>query len=309
MKKNNFWRYAVFGAFLTTLSFSCRSSPTGTHITEKVQLSAEYVTCTEVWLKVGFTDSPNGGNFAINRDGNTVLMGHFSGADTTVIDTTVLPEKTYNYVCWRMVNGLPKNSSSNLQVQTMDTSGNNFTWQTFTFGGNAGGCLLKDVAIINDTDIWAVGEIAVKDSSANGYTVYNLTKWNGTSWESERVPYNYQGEAFYGPIYAILPFGAEDVWLGVGNLIHWFKNQFNAVQVGSALSGSIMRMWGVASNDFYLVAKGGSAAQYDGQSFQGISTSTSLDLHDIWGVTGSITGQPEVLAVASDQFTLRAGPR
>ncbi len=70
MQKNNLWRYSLFLAFLTTLSFSCRSSPTGTHITEKVQLSAEYVTCTEVWLKVGFTDSPNGGNFAINRDGN-----------------------------------------------------------------------------------------------------------------------------------------------------------------------------------------------------------------------------------------------
>ena len=173
MHKHDLLRHSLFLAVLITLSFSCRSSPTGPHVTQNVQLSADYVTCTEVWLKIGFTDSPNGGEYKITRDSTTVLTGSFSGSDTVVIDMTTQAEKTYTYKAYKMVNGQVSEIGLPLQVTTLDTTSNNFTWQTFTFGGTAGGSMLRDVAIINDTDIWAVGEIAVKDSSANGYSVYN----------------------------------------------------------------------------------------------------------------------------------------
>ena len=44
-----------------------------------------------------------------------------------------------------------------------DTTSHNFTWQTFTFGEHSSSTLY-DVAIINDSSIWAVGEIYMNDS-------------------------------------------------------------------------------------------------------------------------------------------------
>jgi len=45
----------------------------------------------------------------------------------------------------------------------MDTTSHNFTWQTWTFGEHSSS-RLYDVAIINENNIWAVGEIYMKDS-------------------------------------------------------------------------------------------------------------------------------------------------
>ena len=58
-----------------------------------------------------------------------------------------------------------------------DTTSHNFTFTTYTFGGTGGSSYFKDVAIINDSDIWAVGEI-YSDSS-----MYNAVHWNGKNWE------------------------------------------------------------------------------------------------------------------------------
>jgi hypothetical protein len=55
----------------------------------------------------------------------------------------------------------------------MDATSHDFTFQTFTFCGTAGSSTLYDVAIINENNIWAVGEIPVTDTSQNGSTMYN----------------------------------------------------------------------------------------------------------------------------------------
>jgi len=61
----------------------------------------------------------------------------------------------------------------------MDTTSNSFTWQTFTFGGNAGSCNLFDAALVNDTLAYAVGSIYLTDSTEHPDPLpYNLVKWN-----------------------------------------------------------------------------------------------------------------------------------
>ena len=54
--------------------------------------------------------------------------------------------------------------SNELTVTTMDTTSHNFTWQSWTFG-DIGSSVLYDVAIINENNIWAVGEINIADTS------------------------------------------------------------------------------------------------------------------------------------------------
>ena len=66
----------------------------------------------------------------------------------------VLPSHTYTYT-------LATAGATNItaQARTMDTTSHAFTWQSFTFGDGGGSCTLYDVAIINDTLAYAVGEI------------------------------------------------------------------------------------------------------------------------------------------------------
>jgi len=60
----------------------------------------------------------------------------------------------------------------------MDTTSDNFTFQTWTFG-DIGSSALNDCAIISEDNIWCVGEIKIADSTENGYTTYNAVHWNG----------------------------------------------------------------------------------------------------------------------------------
>ena len=46
----------VLTVVLMLVSFSCRTSPTGPHISSNVQLSTDYVACTEVWLKIAISN-------------------------------------------------------------------------------------------------------------------------------------------------------------------------------------------------------------------------------------------------------------
>ena len=78
--------------------------------------------------------------------------------------------------------------SNKVVSTTMDTSSNNFTWQSWTFGETSGGALY-DLAIINENDIWAVGEIEINDSVGSGYTIYNAIHWNGQQWELKKIRY------------------------------------------------------------------------------------------------------------------------
>ena len=68
----------------------------------------------------------------------------------------------------------------------MDTTSHNFTFQSWTFG-TVGSSTLYDIAIINENNIWAVGEIMIADTSINGYTTYNAVHWNGGEWSLHKL--------------------------------------------------------------------------------------------------------------------------
>jgi hypothetical protein len=177
-----------------------------------------------------------------------------------------------------------------------DTTSHNFTWQTWTFGEHSSSSLY-DVAIINDTSIWAVGEIYLNDSFGQpDPTPYNAAYWNGTGWELKRILYD--GNIW--TIHTIFAFNENDIWFSA--FVRFDGNNFNELPIDPVLVGwTINKLWGTSSNDLYAVGNNGNIAYYNGTSWQKVVSGTDVDIHDIWGSKNSSTGKTTILTIASFQ--------
>ena len=151
-----------------------------------VSLNLIYVSCTEAFIKVTAADSVLPLNISLTKDNSTIANFTLTKTDTVVVDTTLQPSITYTYQTTETINGKEEKSDT-LQVKSLAITSNNFTWQTFTFGNPAyGSSLLRDVAIIDENNIFAVGEI-YNDTTG---VPYNAVHWDGSSWELKKINYN-----------------------------------------------------------------------------------------------------------------------
>ena len=190
----------------------------------------------------------------------------------------------------------------------MDTTSSNFTWQTFTFGGNAGSCVLNDVAIINDTLAYAVGAIYLKDSLGNpDPNAYNLVKWDGHSWQLLRIQfYTVRGNSSRTsyPTSSILAVNDSNIWIAMdGDQVARWNGKEQTDVAFLPNSFSIKKLWGENSNSIYAVGDNGNIIHYINGVWQKIESGTSLDIRDIWGATDPATGKQQILAIASNDIS------
>ena len=141
--------------FSLLISFSCHGP---TEPNNNLSLTIENVSCTEAWIKV---TGETGSELVLSRDDKEVQKFILTTSSQTVYDDSLLPNKTYTY---QVVSN--NKTSNNITVTTLDTTSNDFTWQTYTFGDpGAGSSILNDIAIVNDTLAYAVGEVYLNDST------------------------------------------------------------------------------------------------------------------------------------------------
>ena len=300
-KQKLFLLLLLFTSALTFTLFSC-SSPTQPPQKNygKITLSLEDVSSTEAWvnLKAQSISYPAQINLVLDNKALTGIT--LTSGDTTVYIDSLQPDRSYRFAAqFTQNNGTV--SSNRLTIQTMDTTSNNFTWQTYTFGGANGSSVLFDVAIINDSDIWAVGEIHTKETdqwnadSTKWIQPYNAVHWNGHKWELKRIA----GSGY--PRSVVYAFGENDVWFD--GTIHWDGVNYTVHMEGFPLLPNgdgwrINSMWGTSSEDFYIVGNGGNIAHYNGSKWTKIESGTTLPFQDIWGNGG------QVLALASSHHYL-----
>ncbi len=164
-----------------------------------------------------------------------------------------------------------------------DTTSHNFTFTQYTFGGNAGSSIFNDVAILNDTDIWAVGMI-YSDSS-----IYNAAHWDGNQWKLIAV-FDTDNQFIYS-IRGIFIFGTNNIWLTDGGIHNWNGSSrqtsasFSRISlIGGTENGqSVDKLWGMSPNNIIGVGQKGMIAQYNGNMWTKLSSGTTIDLHDVWG--------------------------
>ncbi len=184
---------------------------------------------------------------------------------------------------------------------SLDTTSHNFAWQIDTIG--TFNSILRDVAIINENDIWVVGEIHNEDTdrwnedSTEWLPPYNAVHWDGIQWELERIYYFHNGSNFYRPIPSIYAFNNDDIWFG--NFVYWNGNQYQSIQLNISFPSQANKIWGTSSNDIYIVGINGLIAHYNGNTWQKLESGTDLPIQDIWGTTTSNT-EPQILAIASE---------
>jgi hypothetical protein len=182
----------------------------------------------------------------------------------------------------------------------MDTTSHNIAWTSYTLGDGTGSSNLYDVAIINDTLAYAVGEIY------SGGVRYNAAVWNGSEWALKCISVTYKGNVITPPLYGIVAFSTTDIWVVGSFPIHGDGNSWTLYHLQDmGLSVSVSKGWGKNSSDMYFVGTNGSIAHSDGTSWTKIESGTSMDIRSIWGAKNTQTGNYEIYATAGDPLASR----
>jgi hypothetical protein len=274
-----------------------------------LELTLEDVSCTEAWIELTATNLQLPITLTLkqfNPTGDTLSkVSILNTQDSLLYIDSLLPNQTYSFKASH--SGLSGISSNELSVTTMDTTSHDFTFETYTFG-SIGSSTLYDVAIINENNIWAVGEILVADTSQNGYTTYNAVHWDGSDWQFKRIMfYTICGQQHQNAYAAssIFSFSENDIWVGMqGSQIARLND---TTQISTqCIPISVRKLWGTDSQNLYAVGINGQIAHYNGTNWQRIESGTELDFHDIYGATLH-TGEEQILAVCSRNLPLDKG--
>ncbi len=156
-----------------------------------------------------------------------------------------------------------------------DTTSHNFTWVIDTLGEY--GSYLNDVAIIDENNIWVVGNIKTDSGE------YNAAHWNGEDWEflgfgSNTLDLN-----------SIQYFSDDDIWICSGIIRHWNGEEWTRYHlwdmgVLSPNEGGVSKLWGSSSDNIYFAGGNGSIVHYDGIIFTKMESGIEESIIDIWGL-------------------------
>jgi hypothetical protein len=184
-----------------------------------------------------------------------------------------------------------------------DTTSQNFTWQKYYFGVNTFNHL-DDVAIVNDTSIWAVGSVFLNDSTGNiEGEQHNAIHWDGNNWNIERIEfYTICGQAHKTSYKGrtISKLNDTTIWISAaGNQIASMNGNIQTSVDCLPFDMVINKIWVENNNSVYAVGINGSIAHYSNSKWLKIESGTDMSIMDIWGAKNPQTGSSEILAVAS----------
>jgi len=166
--------------------------------------------------------------------------------------------------------------------------------------------MLNDVAIINDSLVYAVGEIYFDDSMGQvDPQPSGVAIWNGARWELKKVTVNFRGNLITIPIEGILAFSPTDIWLAGSDPIHgdgqsWIDYDIRSIPGFDSLDA--MKCWGSSSNDMYFAGLNGSLIHYNSSSWTKIESGTTNQINDVWGVFNTTTNREEIYCAVLDPY-------
>lgn len=288
MKTGNLVIAAIM--LILTLS-SCKPTDTLTGFVNKPDILVEDVGTNEAWLhfKAGTMQMPCR-LVAKTKDSVAINIG-ISSADTVLCLEGLLPSREYSVEIWNKdLQGSPIWQE---KLQTMDTTSHEFSWQSWQIGGVASSWL-TGVAIINENDIWAVGDISAESDTGDEY---NCVHWDGKEWTKMRI-YTYVppwGRGFARP-YNVFKFqndmvfiGSELTWNGKG-FVSWPQSNID-------YPGRDRQVWASTEEDIYIVGTEGMILHGKPGQWRQLATGTQTTFSDVYGYTDTKKSLYDVWAV------------
>ena len=274
-----------------------------------ITLKLEDVSCTEAWIKLSIDNSQLPIAVTLKQTSQTEedkeSTLNLSTADTLLYIDSLLPNKTYSYVASH--SGLFGISSNELGITTMDTTSHDFTFTTYTFGGQAGTCTLYDVAIIDENNIWAVGAIYLLDSLGQpDPQAYGAAIWDGQSWKLKKLFYNSNIPVTPRGIFVISP---SEIYLASGSIFRWDGSSSSVQLVYSRLNlpdpnATIEKLWGSSGSSIYGVGNAGTIVRYQNGAWGKIESGTDVNINDVFGITDQTSNQQKVFCAVSNVFEI-----
>ncbi|MHB2150610.1 glucosyl transferase [Calditrichota bacterium LG25] len=262
-------------SFVLFLS-SCKRSTEPVYNSQNLQLKVLDVSCTEAWLSLQAKNDYLNKTLKLFQNDSLKLEKPLTAEDSILFVENLWPNTSYEFRAALYDGEKLLAKSSAVTATTMDTTSHNFEWQTFEFGGEGGSSSFYDVAIIDENDIWAVGEIYTANDK------YNAAHWDGEKWELKKVPYvDEKGYVWITPLFSVFAFSSDDIWFEGG--IHWNGNKFISIKKDISFPSHVNKIWGTSSSDLYVVGNSGLIAHYDGQKWQRIESGTTAHFKDIYG--------------------------
>lgn len=303
-----FKRYYLDSFFLSILlsTASCNTTePPDPPITPqpKATLTVQDVSCLEAWIKLELENIELPVDINVFQDSIPILeINNLTSNDTIIYIDSLQPSQTYKF--HSIIQSITQSEvkSNELTITTLTPTSQEFTWQVYSWGMHSSS-EIKDVAIIDENNIWCVGEIYLNDSLGIADPQrYNGVRLEGQEWSVIRIPYIFQGQSFHHPIQSILSFNEDNIWFCGNGIILWDGDSYLPITIPSNIWGpyQMNKLWGSSSNDLYVVGNEGNTAWYNGINWQKIETGTDINFRDIYGSINKDNNEVEIIALASN---------
>jgi hypothetical protein len=301
--------FVLLTFFLFLFSFlSCDKQTTPVeNKTPNISLAVDEVAVTEVWLTLQTENLLDKDVLQVLRDDSVIYTGKPGLADTTVYDSGLLPARSYSYHATLIRNDQLILESKPQSITTMDTTSHEFTWTIDTIG--IYGSVLYDVAMIDENDIWAVGEIHTPetdkyDSLGNWVPPFNAIHWDGQSWECIHLMKITNGlPRIIVPIRGIIAYSDTNLWLAAGSIYHW-DGQIATLSYERNIGTleTVEKLWAESVAKIYGMGNSGLIVNYYGSYWQELGSGTDMPIQDIWGAPDLGSDKYLILAVASPKY-------
>ena len=240
-------------------------------------------TCTEAWIEVQVGTNDKTAVIYIKQNGLAIKTLTVAQSQTILYFDTLRPNTYYTFDA--VTNDGGREIKSNpVSFTTLDTTNHNFNWQTFSFGNHYQSALY-DVTVIDENNIWAVGEIYMNDSSGlPDPTPYNAVHWNGSDWELSRIPTRTSsGSIVISPIKTIFSFDKNSIWTfsTAGSHSYWNGTTWSTEYV-NASDDKGNKLYGTGNYDLYLACSDGVVLVYNGADWKRFGNVTNVSLLDIY---------------------------
>jgi len=273
-----------------------------------LEIISDEVVTTHAYFTLRYSSSDSI-TVRIQRDGKTLIPLLSFRGECAYEDTLLEPATTYSYRAERVDNG---DTSPMIRITTLPATSHEFEWQTTRFGGDAGTCSFSGVTVVNDSLIYAVGELHIKDASPEGWHDYNAARWNGKKWELLEIPVQYWGGGVAMgtiPLFGTISFAPDNVWYcSRAGLIQWDGTHYKQ-KAFFALSlpfyGHVSTMYGTPPDDIYCGGENGAFYHYRAGAWQQLDLGTKvLGVSDIWGIgSDESSNMVTFVSLAYDPFS------